>query len=125
MTAYQYPPAASPYPTAPVTDPTAVMGRRTLAFIVDVLLFTLVASFFGPTPLSPFALYEEVRERQRARLGPTHPETLRLGNNLAEAYRARGELPKAMPLFEEVLTGTRARLGPTHPRTLTAMARRR
>ncbi|HEY7070199.1 MAG TPA: RDD family protein [Acidimicrobiales bacterium] len=60
MTAYQYPSAASPYPAAPATDPTAVMARRSFAFIIDVLLFTLVASFFGPTPLSPFALYEKV-----------------------------------------------------------------
>ena len=60
VTAYQYPSAASPYPAAPATDPTAVMARRTFAFIIDVLLFTLIASFFGPTPLSPFALYEKV-----------------------------------------------------------------
>src|SRR4029453_11939431 len=33
---------------------------RSFAFIFDVLLFTLVASFFGPTPLSPFAVYERV-----------------------------------------------------------------
>jgi uncharacterized RDD family membrane protein YckC len=60
VTAYQYPPAASPYPVASPADPTAVMGRRSVAWIIDVLLFFLVASFFGPTPLSPFALYEKV-----------------------------------------------------------------
>jgi len=60
VTAYQYPPAASPYPVASPADPTAVMGRRSIAWIIDLLLFFLVASFFGPTPLSPFALYEEV-----------------------------------------------------------------
>jgi uncharacterized RDD family membrane protein YckC len=60
VTAYQYPSAASPYPAVSTTDPTAVMGRRSVAFIIDVLLFFLVASFFGPTPLSPFALYEEI-----------------------------------------------------------------
>jgi uncharacterized RDD family membrane protein YckC len=60
VTAYQYPPAASPYPVASPADPTAVMGRRSIAWIIDVLLFFLVASFFGPTPLSPFALYEKV-----------------------------------------------------------------
>ena len=60
VTAYQYPSAASPHPAVSSTDPTAVMGRRSVAFVIDVLLFTLVASFFGPTPLSPFALYEEV-----------------------------------------------------------------
>jgi uncharacterized RDD family membrane protein YckC len=60
VTAYQYPPAASPYPEESPADPTAVMARRSIAWIIDVLLFFLVASFFGPTPLSPFALYEEV-----------------------------------------------------------------
>jgi len=42
------------------TDPTAVMGRRIGAWIVDLLLFLLLSSFFGPTPLSPLAQYVEV-----------------------------------------------------------------
>jgi hypothetical protein len=62
VSAYSYP-AAGPYPaapSAPLTDPTAVMGRRSVAWIVDLLLYLLLMSFFSPTPLSPFAKYEEV-----------------------------------------------------------------
>jgi hypothetical protein len=45
-----------------MSDPTAVMGRRSVAWIVDLLLYLLLMSFFSATPLSPFAKYEEVPE---------------------------------------------------------------
>jgi Na+-translocating ferredoxin:NAD+ oxidoreductase RnfG subunit len=64
VSAYSYP-AAGPYPAAPsasLSDPTSVMGRRSVAWIVDLLLYLLLMSFFSPTPLSPFAKYEEVPE---------------------------------------------------------------
>jgi uncharacterized RDD family membrane protein YckC len=62
MSAYQYPASApaAPYAMDAATDPTAVMGRRICAWIVDLLLFLLLSSFFGPTPLSPLAQYVEV-----------------------------------------------------------------
>ena len=41
-------------------DPTAVMGRRIGAFLIDFLLYVLVMAFVGPTPLSPLAEYYEV-----------------------------------------------------------------
>ena len=41
-------------------DPTAVMGRRIVAWVIDLLLFLLVMSFVGPTPLSPLAEYHTI-----------------------------------------------------------------
>ncbi len=60
MTAYPFP-AASPAPPAATTaDPTAVMGRRIVAIVIDFLIYLLIMAFFGPTPLSPLAEYYEV-----------------------------------------------------------------
>jgi len=56
VTAYPFP-AAAPTATAPSSDPTAVMGRRYGAWVVDALLYVLLMSFLGPTPLSPLAEY--------------------------------------------------------------------
>jgi tetratricopeptide (TPR) repeat protein len=42
-------------------------------------------------------------------------------NNLASAYRADGQLAKALPLYEETLAKKKAKLGPDHPDTLTSM----
>jgi tetratricopeptide (TPR) repeat protein len=42
-------------------------------------------------------------------------------NNLAEAYRASGQLDKALPLLEKTLDLRTSRLGPTHPDTLATM----
>lgn len=52
-----YPGADSSYSPAPAGDPTAVIGRRIAALVVDVVLFMLLMAFFGPSPLSPFADY--------------------------------------------------------------------
>jgi uncharacterized RDD family membrane protein YckC len=41
-------------------DPTAVIGTRTAAYIVDVLLFFVIFLALGPTPLSPLAEYSKV-----------------------------------------------------------------
>jgi uncharacterized RDD family membrane protein YckC len=60
VTAYPFP-AASPAPPATATaDPTAVMGRRIGAFVIDLLIYVLIMAFVGPTPLSPLAEYFEV-----------------------------------------------------------------
>ncbi len=56
MNAYQYP-AAPPAYAGTQADPTAVMGRRTGAWVIDFLLWLVLAAFLGPTPLSPFAEY--------------------------------------------------------------------
>jgi tetratricopeptide (TPR) repeat protein len=42
-------------------------------------------------------------------------------NNLAEGYRAVGQLKLALPLYEETLKLGKANLGPDHPHTLTYM----
>ncbi|HEX6425924.1 MAG TPA: RDD family protein [Acidimicrobiales bacterium] len=62
MSAYQFPAATPARPQAPSGDPTAVMGRRTGAWVVDFLLFMLVAMFVGPSPLSPLAEYVDTDE---------------------------------------------------------------
>jgi tetratricopeptide (TPR) repeat protein len=41
--------------------------------------------------------------------------------NLAVAYRAGGQLARALPLYEETLAKTKAKLGPDHPDTLDSM----
>jgi tetratricopeptide (TPR) repeat protein len=66
-------------------------------------------------------LFEETLEKMKAKLGPNHPETLNVMNNLALAYNSRGQLAKAVTLFEETLEKEKAKLGPDHPRTLTCM----
>jgi uncharacterized RDD family membrane protein YckC len=60
VSAYQYPAPAPSYPAGTTRDPTAVMGRRTGAWVVDVLLYLVLMAFLGPTPLSPLAEYHEV-----------------------------------------------------------------
>ena len=54
-------PPSQPYAAqAPAYDPTAVMGTRVVAGIVDLLLYTLLAVFFVfATPLSPLAEYDD------------------------------------------------------------------
>jgi Tfp pilus assembly protein PilF len=54
-------------------------------------------------------------------LGPEHPDTLTSLNNLANAYRATGQLPKALPLYEQALAKGKEKLGPDHPDTVTIM----
>jgi uncharacterized RDD family membrane protein YckC len=61
-TPYPYPASAPGYAPAAVSDPTAVMGRRIGAIIVDFLLYLLIMSVVGPTPLSPLAEYYEVAD---------------------------------------------------------------
>ena len=51
-------------------------------------------------------------------LGPDHPDTLASRNNLAGAYRAAGDLGRAIPLYTQNLTDRERILGPNHPDTL-------
>jgi uncharacterized RDD family membrane protein YckC len=62
MSAYQYPASAPSYPATTAADPTAVMGRRTVAWVIDALLYLLIMSVLGPTPLSPLAEYYDKDE---------------------------------------------------------------
>ena len=52
--------------------------------------------------------------------GDDHPETLTSRNNLAEAYRAAGDLKRAIPLFEQTLNDRTRILGDDDPDTLTS-----
>jgi tetratricopeptide (TPR) repeat protein len=54
-------------------------------------------------------LYEETLKLTKAKLGPNHPHTLTSMNNLAEGYRAAGQLDKALPLYEEAAQGVEKR----------------
>ena len=51
-------------------------------------------------------------------LGPDHPDTLTVRNNLAAAYRSVGRFGEAIELFEQVLAEDERVLGPDHPDTL-------
>jgi eukaryotic-like serine/threonine-protein kinase len=57
----------------------------------------------------------------KVRLGPEHPNTLMVMNNLANAYWDAGKLNLAMPLLEETLKLRKVKFGPGHPYTLTSM----
>jgi uncharacterized RDD family membrane protein YckC len=61
VSAYQYP-AMPPAYAGASSDPTAVMGRRTGAWIVDFLLWLVLGAFLGPTPLSPLAEYVDTND---------------------------------------------------------------
>ena len=54
--------------------------------------------------------------REKA-LGPKHPGTARLLNNLAGLYRATGAYAQAEPLYQWALAITEKVLGPEHPQT--------
>ena len=52
-------------------------------------------------------------------LGPDHPDTLTVRNNLAAAYRSIGRFGEAIELFEQVLAESEQVLGADHPDMLT------
>ena len=51
-------------------------------------------------------------------MGPDHPYTLRLRNDLANAYQAAGRFDEAISLHEQTLADRERILGPDHPHTL-------
>ncbi len=67
------------------------------------------------------ALYRREWETRRRVLGSEHPDTLRSMNNLAETFRAQGELNGAWKIQEEVLEISMRVLGKEHPGTLRLM----
>ena len=64
-------------------------------------------------------LYEQVLAERERVLGPDHPDTLTIRNNLAGAYKSAGRLAEAIELYEQVLADRVRVLGPDHPDTLT------
>ena len=70
----------------------------------------------------PCPLYEETLPASKAKLGPEHPHTLAVMNNLAEAYRLRRAVERSpRHCLEETLRLVKAKLGPDHPNTWTVM----
>jgi serine/threonine protein kinase/Tfp pilus assembly protein PilF len=65
--------------------------------------------------------YERALALRRDHLGPDHPDTLRVMNNLATAYKAAGRLDLALPLLERALAKCQEKLSPDHPQALTTM----
>jgi tetratricopeptide (TPR) repeat protein len=55
-------------------------------------------------------------------LGPDHPDTLTVQNNLAAAYRDAGRFTEAIPLFERTLEARERELGPDHPSTVSSLS---
>ena len=68
--------------------------------------------------LDRFRLALEIR---RARLGPTHGDTLIAAGNMSLVLGTLGRWREAEPLMRETLAGNRRLLGDTHPRTVTNM----
>jgi tetratricopeptide (TPR) repeat protein len=75
-----------------------------------------------PRSVTAGPLYEETLQKQKAKLGPDHPNTLFSMNNLALAYRDSGQLAKAVTLLEATLPKQKAKLGAEHLQTLGTMA---
>lgn len=51
-------------------------------------------------------------------MGPKHPSTLALVNNLGLLLKDMGKLDAAEPLYQQALNGSRATLGDRHPSTV-------
>ena len=66
-------------------------------------------------------MLEETLEKQKAKLGADHPETLKSMNNVAMAYQSVGRPDKAELLLEETLAKVKGKVGPDHPDTLVIM----
>ena len=64
--------------------------------------------------------YEQMLAEREWVLGPDHPDTLTVRNNLAGAYKSAGRLAEAVELFEQVLAEYERVLGSDHPDTLAA-----
>ncbi len=65
--------------------------------------------------------FEKALTILKGELGPDHATTLAGMGNLAEAYRAGGQLAEAVSRYEETLEKMKARIGPDHPDTLKIM----
>jgi serine/threonine protein kinase/tetratricopeptide (TPR) repeat protein len=84
---------------------------------------TLANSFYYLGEAAMAAKQAEIaRERYTALLGPDHPNTLMIMNNLAVSYTALGRNAEALKLHEEALASRKAKLGPDHPDTLQSMS---
>jgi tetratricopeptide (TPR) repeat protein len=60
------------------------------------------------------ALFEEMLQLARAKLGSDHLYTIMFMGNVACAYQQAGKWDRALPLHEEALRLAKAKLGPDH-----------
>src|SRR5262249_45332641 len=70
------------------------------------------------------ALLEATFKARQSQLGPDHPDTLTVQNNLASAYEERGELARAGAIYRDLLARRKAKLGPDHPDFAAGLATR-
>lgn len=66
-------------------------------------------------------LLGSLMETSRRSLGPSHPETLAITNNLSAMMQLLGKHSEAAPLVEEVVERRRSILGPTDASTINAL----
>lgn len=62
-------------------------------------------------------LYERALKGYEKELGPNHPETLDILQNMAALFQVQGKYEDALPLYERVLKGYQKELGPTPTRS--------
>jgi serine/threonine protein kinase len=67
-------------------------------------------------------ILEEAFADRKAKLGPDHPTTLTMMNNLATTYYSAKQLDKSIPLFEETLKIQEAKFGRDNRNTLWIIA---
>ena len=72
-------------------------------------------------PASHAVLYRRALAGREEALGPAHPDTLTLVNNLAVLLKSLGKYDEAEPLYWRALAGKEEALGPAHPSTLTSV----
>jgi len=63
-------------------------------------------------------LHEETLAAREDMLGPDHPSTLEIKNNLAIDYSNVGRIKEAIRMHEETLAARVRVLGPDHPDTI-------
>ena len=66
------------------------------------------------------AYWSELAEVSHRVLGPSHPDTLAVSQQLANAYLAAGRAAEACPWFQWIATDRARVLGPDHPDTIAA-----
>jgi tetratricopeptide (TPR) repeat protein len=124
--------AALPIPAARLYDDDAELRKRQLAFRERLRSAGVTVSTFASPEQLEVQLLQALRESQpklpdalsllkralevtEGALGPDHPDTATMLNNLATTYRGLGEVDKALPLQQRALKIAEGALGPDHP----------
>ncbi len=79
---------------------------------------TLFLANLGDSTAQAIMIGERLVADQERILGPDHPDTLTVRNNLANAYQDAGRTDEAITLHEQDLAARERVLGPDHPDTL-------